>query len=130
MRFIGEGVSPVDVVMDAGQENGGDNSGARPMELLLMGVAACASMDIIQILSKRRKELRDYWVEIDGARKDEHPRYFDTIHLVFHLESDELTDKEVKRAIELSKDKYCSAWANLSGKTEISFDYKIHKESN
>lgn len=128
LAFDGEGAqSSTRVTIDASKSAGGEESGPSPMELFLMSIAGCASIDIIMILRKRRKTINDYWVEITGERRAEKPSYFTAIHMHFHLVSDQLTDKEVSRAIELSESTYCSAWNNLDPtKTTVTYDYTIH----
>ncbi len=129
MAFYGEGEnSPNQVVLDAGKGAGGNEEGPSPMELLLLSLAGCASMDIKVVLNKRRKQLDDYWVEITGERRDEPPKYYESIHMSFHFKGEDLTDKEVSRAIELSETTYCSVWNNFDpDKTKITYDYVIHE---
>ncbi len=132
LAFEGKGSqSEFRVQMDASKSAGGDATGLSPMEMFLMSIAGCASIDIIMILQKRRKEIKDYWVEITGERREEKPSYFTSIHMSFHLVSQDLTEKEVARAIELSETKYCSAWNNIDpNKTTITHDYVILQDTD
>lgn len=125
MTFLGESPSGNSVVMDAGVESGGNNMGVRPMEMLLLGMGGCASIDVIMILKKARQDVVDCWVELDGARVDDHPRYFNKIHAKFFVKGNNIDAKHVERAIQLSMDKYCSASAQMAGLAEITTEFEI-----
>ncbi|MDQ0229560.1 OsmC family protein [Metabacillus malikii] len=112
-----------EIIMDASEEVGGLNSGARPTELLLNAVAGCTGIDIISILQKMRLEPASFQISVEGNRADEHPKRFTTIHIHYALEGD-LPDAKVIRAIELSKDKYCSVSHSLNA--EITVSYSIN----
>ncbi len=128
MNFSGQGeMSETKVAIGANPAAGGDGTGSSPMELFLMSLAGCASIDIMMILNKRRKSVSDYWVEVTGTRRDEIPKVFTSIHLTFHFRGKDLNEQEVERAIKLSEEKYCSAWNNIDQeKTAITYDYMIH----
>jgi putative redox protein len=78
------------------------------MDIILEAAAACTSMDVLPMLEKRRKTVDEWSVELDGVRADEHPRVFTSIHMAFYLKSPDVSAKELRDAIELSKTKYCS----------------------
>ncbi|UTW64986.1 OsmC family protein [bacterium SCSIO 12643] len=98
-----------------------DNSDAhpiRPMELLLMGVAGCSSVDVIGILNKQRQKIDDYKVVVHGERVKAIPAIFKSIHVEFHLLGD-IQPEKAQRAIHLSIDKYCSVSKMLEQATNI-----------
>lgn len=97
------------VWMDGPAEKGGENRGARPMEMLLMGLGGCSSFDVTQTLQKSRQKVSDCVCEITAQRADAIPAVFTEIHLHFVVTGDSLDDKKVERAIHLSAEKYCSA---------------------
>ena len=113
------------VRMDGTTEIGGLEGGFSPMQLLLAGVGGCSAIDIIGILEKQKQDLQDLKVVVDGDRqnKDTYSE-FKTIHLNFIFTGD-LDDKKVKRAIDLSLDKYCSVSKALEKGSEISYSYEI-----
>ena len=114
------------VVMDGPPEHGGTNQGARPMEMLLMGVGGCASFDVVHILKKSRQDVTGCVAELEADRVDDVPAVFSKIHLHFVVSGNKLKDALVKRAVELSAEKYCSASIMLSkGGVEISHSYEI-----
>ncbi|WP_158212422.1 OsmC family protein [Natranaerobius trueperi] len=129
LTFIGTGEnSCTEVTLDASKQAGGDDNGPSPMEMMLMSLASCASIDMVLILSKKRKKkITEYWVEAFGKRRDETPKYFEKIHMTFHLKGEDLNNQEVKKALELTEEKYCSVWHCFDpDKTEITYDYVIH----
>lgn len=123
MAFSGMTPSGHDIQMDAAPEVGGENTGARPTELLLQAVAGCTGIDIISILQKMRLEPTTFQMDVKGERADNHPRRFTTINIHYALEGD-LPEDKVIRAIQLSKDKYCSVSHSLS--SEITVSYSIN----
>ena len=125
MTFLGESPSGHSVVMDAGIESGGNDKGIRPMEMLLLGMGGCSSIDVMMILKKARQDVHDCWVELEGTRADDHPRYFNKIHAKFFVKGNNIDPKHVERAIELSRDKYCSASVQLGALAEITTEFEI-----
>ncbi|MGB0723225.1 MAG: OsmC family protein [Gammaproteobacteria bacterium] len=123
--FVGEAPSGHAVVMDGPPEGGGRNLGVRPMEMLLLGMGGCTAYDVVSILKKSRQDVRDCYVEIEAQRADSVPKVFTRIHVHFVVEGKGLTDDRVKRAVELSADKYCSASIMLGKAAEISHDFEI-----
>jgi len=97
----------------------------RPMELLLLGMGGCTSFDMIQMLKKGRQDVRDCVVEIDSERSEEIPKVFTKINVHYKVTGKDLKEAQVKRAVELSTQKYCSASIMLGETAEISHDYEI-----
>jgi putative redox protein len=125
VMFVGESGSGHAVVMDGAPEAGGRNLGLRPMELVLLGVGGCTSFDVVSILKKQRQNVYDCVAELQAERADSDPKVFTKIHIHFVVTGKALKDEQVKRAIELSADKYCSASIMLKPGVEITHDYKI-----
>jgi len=109
-----------EIKMDAAEEVGGTNSGARPTELLLNAVAGCTGIDIISILTKMRLNPTKFYIDVQGQRADAHPKKFTEIHIHYALEGN-LPEEKVIRAIELSMDKYCSVSHSLSSSIHASY---------
>src|SRR5699024_12328281 len=99
--------------------------GPRPMELILLGVGGCSAMDVMHILKKARQDVRDCRIELDGTRAETEPKVFTDIHLRFIVTGDNLNEKHVARAVQLSAEKYCSASIMLSASVNITHDYRI-----
>ncbi len=125
MSFVGESGSGHSVVMDGAPEAGGRNLGIRPMEMLLLGLGGCTAFDVVSILKKSRQDLVDCEVEIEAERAEEVPKVFTRIHIHFIVSGTDLDDGKVKKAVELSADKYCSASRMLEKTAEITHDYEI-----
>jgi putative redox protein len=124
--FLGESGSGHTVVMDGPPDHGGRNMGVRPMEMLLLGLGGCASFDVISILQKSRQQVRDCRVEIQATRADAVPAVFEKIEMVFVVEGKNLKEAQVRRAVELSAEKYCSASIMLEAAgVEISHRYEV-----
>ncbi len=128
MSFVAEADSGHALVMDGSVEIGGRNLGPRPMELLLMGLGGCSSIDVVMILQKSRQDIRDCVVEISARRADQDPKVFTEIHLHFVVSGKALDPKRVAHAIDLSTEKYCSASIMLGKTAVITHDYEIREE--
>jgi len=126
VSFLGESGTGHTVVMDGPEDHGGRNIGMRPMETLLIGMGGCASFDVVSILKKSRQQVTDCVAEIEAERADEVPAVFTKIHLHFKVSGVNLKESQVKRAVELSAEKYCSASIML-GKAgvEITHGYEM-----
>jgi putative redox protein len=107
--FVGESGSGHSLVMDGPEDLGGRNLGPRPMEMLLLGAGGCAMYDVISMLKKSRQELSDCRVEIQAQRADAVPAVFTALNMHFVVSGRDLKESHVKRAVELSAEKYCSA---------------------
>jgi len=125
--FLGESGSGHAVVMDGPPDHGGRNLGVRPMEMLLLGLGGCTMFDVMMILTKARQDVRDCIVEIDAERAEDEPKVFTKIHAHFRVIGKGLKEDRVKRAIELSSEKYCSASIMLGAMAEITHDYEIEE---
>lgn len=126
-QFIGESASGHSIVMDGPPDHGGRNMGVRPMEMLLLGLGGCSSFDVMSILTKARQLVTDCRVELTAERADGVPSPFTKIHMQFIVTGKELKDAQVKRAVELSATKYCSASIMLEAAgVAMSHGYEIH----
>ena len=113
------------VVMDGPPEGGGRNLGPRPMEMLLLSMAACSTYDVVTILQKAREEIADCDIRITANRAPNHPKIFTDIHLHFIISGKNVKGKNVDRAIKLSAEKYCSASIMLGAMAKITHDFEI-----
>ena len=125
VAFVGESESGHAFVMDGAAEGGGRNLGPRPMEVVLLGTGGCSAYDVVTILRKARQKVRDCTVEIDAERADKEPKVFTRIHMHFVVTGSQLKPAQVKRAVELSADKYCSASIMLGKTAQITHDFEI-----
>ncbi|MBA4286420.1 MAG: OsmC family protein [Xanthomonadaceae bacterium] len=123
--FIAESGSGHAIVVDGPAEIGGRNLGPRPMELMLMSVGSCSAVDIVQILKKARQPVNGCEVKVSGERADTDPKVFLKIHLHFVVSGAGLSENHVKRAVQLSAKKYCSASIMLGKAAEITHSHEI-----
>jgi len=124
-HFEAVGVAGVPVHMDGSPDIGGENAGARPMEMILMGLGGCSAIDIVLILQKQRQVIEDMAVSIEGERvPNETPSVFSKIHVHYTFKGD-LQVEKVARAIELSMEKYCSVTAILNKTAVITHSFSI-----
>lgn len=125
-QFVAEAGSGHAVVVDGPAEGGGRNLGVRPMELVLMGVGACTAYDVVHILKKSRQPVERCVAELSAERADSEPKVFTKIHVHFVVTGRGLAAAAVKRAVELSAEKYCSASIMLGrAGVEITHDFEI-----
>ncbi|WP_150306017.1 OsmC family protein [Pseudomonas saliphila] len=124
--FIGESGSGHTLVMDGPPEAGGRNMGVRPMETVLIGLGGCASYDVVSILRKARQDIRDVQTVLESERAETEPKVFTAVHVHFIVSGKNLKEQHVKRAVELSAEKYCSA-SIMFGRAgvKMSHDYEI-----
>lgn len=109
------------VIIDSAQQ-----LGAKPMELILMGLGGCASYDVVSILQKSRQNVADVQCELTANRADSIPAVFTDIHLHFIIKGTDIKEAQVKKAVELSAEKYCSASRMLeNGGVKITHNYQI-----
>lgn len=125
VSFVGETESGHQVSMDGAPEAGGRNRGARPMEVMLLGMGGCTAFDVVHILRKARQEVSDCTAYIDAERADADPKVFTRIHVHFVVSGNNLKPAQVERAIHLSAEKYCSASIMLAKTAAITHDYEI-----
>ncbi|MGB4466823.1 MAG: OsmC family protein [Azovibrio sp.] len=125
MSFVAETGSGHMVTMDGAPEAGGRNLAPRPMEMLLAGTGGCTAFDIVMILKKGRHQVSGCDVRLEAERADSDPKVFTRIHFHFRVSGKNLKPEAVARAIDLSKDKYCSASIMLGKTAAITHDFDI-----
>jgi len=124
LQFVGRADSGHAVVMDAARDMGGADSAARPVELLLIALGGCTGIDVLSILRKMRLKIRSFEIQIRGERVEEEPKVFREIWVKYTVRGD-VPEKSLKRAIDLSRSKYCSVGAMLGKCAEIHYEYEI-----
>jgi putative redox protein len=107
--FLAESATGHTVVMDGPEDLGGRNMGLRPMEMLLLGAGGCSIYDVLSMLKKSRQKVVDCRVELEADRAEEVPAVFTRINMHFIVTGVGLKESQVKRAVQLSAEKYCSA---------------------
>jgi putative redox protein len=127
MQFVAESAGH-SIVVD-GAPGFGRDTGMPPMRLLLLGAAGCSAMDVVHILKNRmRKPVTGLRIEVQSEQAEEHPKVYTRIEFKYLLKGRGLKDKDVRRAIELSNTKFCSAAIMLAKTAEIVTSYEIEEE--
>ena len=128
MAFEGAAASGHVVRMDADMAGGGEDSAARPMEFIALGLAGCTGMDVISILGKKHQDVKDFEIKVHVDKADEYPKVFTKAVIEYLITGKNIDEAAVLRAIALSADKYCPAQAMLSKAFPIELRYKIFEE--
>ena len=123
--FVSSNDSNQSIVMDSPTSKGGEKIGPSPMEVVLMGLSACAGIDVKLILTKAKQSFSDIEVQVTADRREEIPRIYTDINLHFVVTGHDLSEKQVARAISLSAEKYCSVMLMLAGNVDIETSYEI-----
>jgi len=124
-RFVGESGTGHTIVLGTGKDTEGRTQCPSPMELVLLGTGGCSAFDVVHILDKGREPIEDCVVELDADRADGDPAVFTHIHMHFVVKGRGVNPDKVARAIQLSRDKYCSASAMMAKTAEISSDFEV-----
>lgn len=128
LQFVGINERNSAVVMDGLPAAGGEGAGMKPTELLLVALAGCTAMDVISVMKKKRQEVREFSVSVEGSQRQDYPQSFNEIKLVYRVKGDNIDEEALKRSIELSEEKYCSVRMTILGMPEvanITYSYEI-----
>lgn len=128
LSFDGTPDSGFVIPLGTSPEVGGDNDGARPLELFLVGLAGCTGMDVISILQKKRQDVTAFELRVHADKATEHPKVFTHIQVEYVISGRQIDPAAVERAVELSVNKYCPAQAMLSKAVKIDHTVTIHQE--
>ena len=125
LKFEGAFSTGHSIVLDGSSDHGGGDEGPRPVEMLLMGLAGCTGMDVIAILRKKRQSVSSFRVLVTGERREDHPRVFQKIHLVYEITGTGIDVEGVRQAVHLSETKYCSVSAMLRKAVDITTEVRV-----
>jgi putative redox protein len=124
MQFEGTTQSGQTVKLDSTKDQAAA-IGPSPVEMVLQALGGCTAMDIVSILKKMRRTITSLVLEIEGERREEYPRIFTHIHILYKLVSPDATEQELDRAIRLSEEKYCSVSGMLRPTVKITTSYEL-----
>ena len=125
MTFIGKAGTNHLVPMDTTPEFDGDSSATKPLELLLIALGGCTGMDIVPLFKKMRQDVTAVELNITAERSEEHPKVYTRIDIEYVVTGKALEDDKVKRAIELSQEKYCSVSAMLKKACPVNYSVRV-----
>ena len=107
MAFDSSNPSGINLTIDAGEEDGGKGEGYRPKALMLSSLAGCSGVDVAMLIRKMKLQVDDFTIDITGKLTEEHPKYYDEVLVQYHFYGDDLNEKKLLRAVDLSVTKYC-----------------------
>lgn len=110
------------VIVDADPQFGGEDNGPLPKPLVLTSLSGCTGMDVISLLKKMRVEHKDFSISVDGELTEEHPKYYKSIHLVYTISVKEEDQAKVKKAIDMSQERYCGVSYMLGKSSELTYE--------
>jgi putative redox protein len=113
------------LIIDAEENVGGHDKGMRPKKLLLTSLAGCTGMDVISILKKMHIEPEIFNVRVDGSLTEEHPKQYESMHIIYEFKGNNLPEDKLLKAIELSQEKYCGVLATLRKAVKVTYEIKI-----
>jgi putative redox protein len=129
VRFVHTGTGGHSIVTDGLPGNGiGQGQGFKPSELLLAAIAGCSGYDVAEIMAKQRQKLTSMTITVNSTQASEPPNTFESFDLHFTFRGKGINETFIKRAIELSKTKYCSVIATVAGKATVATSYDIEQE--
>jgi putative redox protein len=120
LYFVGTTQRGYEVEFDVKYEEG-----CSPTETLLLSVAGCLSIDVVHILKKMRCEITSYEMTAEGRRRLTPPQYYESIDLMIHISGKGVKPAKIDRAIELSRNKYCSVYHSLRKDLVVNVNYEI-----
>ncbi len=125
LKFEGTSAFGHKIVTDGGKQGGGEESGYKPTELILYGIAGCAGIDVVRILEKQKQKLTSLEIELTAHQNENYPKPFHTIEVKYIARGDDLNEKKLAKAIELSESKYCVVSQTLQNETKMVSSYEI-----
>ena len=126
MKFESDNPSGHTLIIDAGQDSGGEGAGLRPKALMLSALAGCSGLDVISILDKMKVKLDDYKMIIHGVLTEEHPKYYHEVNVEYHFYGSNLNENKIKKAVKLSDDKYWGVMEMFKKFAKININIIFH----
>jgi putative redox protein len=113
------------LIMDADPAFGGREQGPRPKRLLLAALGGCTGMDVISLLKKMRVEHEGFRITAEGETSTEHPMVYTSIHLVYEFRGSNLPVEKLRKAVDLSQERYCSVSAMLRQAAKLTYEVRV-----
>lgn len=127
LQFVGTSESGHAIVMDGPEKSGGQNTGMSPMELLLVALGGCTGMDVASVLTKKKQPFTSLEVITRGTKSEHDPKWYESVTIEYVIRGKGVSEDAVKRAIELSFEKYCSVKATFENASKVGFSYRIEE---
>ena len=130
MKFESTNPSGHNLFIDAGEENGGKSEGYLPKALMLSSLAGCSGLDVASLIKKMKLKVDDFKIEIDANLTEEHPKFYDKVSMEFHFYGNDLNEKKLQRAVDLSIEKYCGVMEMFRQFAELKTGVHFHKKQD
>jgi putative redox protein len=127
MQFESDNPSDISLVMDAGEESGGDGKGYRPKALMLSSLAGCSGLDVVSLLKKMHAEVAEFRIDITAELTEDHPKYYNKVKVDYHFSDTELQPKKIQKAVNLSVTKYCGVMEMFRQFAEVEIEIFLHE---
>jgi putative redox protein len=116
------------IMMDASEDFGGTNSGMAPKAMMLSSLAGCSGLDVVSVLDKMKASVEDFYMTVEGELTDEHPKYYHTVTVEYHFTGKDLNESKIKKAVDLSVDKYCGVMEMFRQFAEVKTSIHYHNK--
>lgn len=126
MKFESTNPSGLNLFIDAGPENDGNGEGYRPKALMLSALAGCSGLDVASLIKKMKLEIDDFKIEIEANLTEEHPKYYDKVAMHFHFYGNNMNEKKLQKAVDLSVEKYCGVMEMFRRFSDIEVKTHFH----
>jgi putative redox protein len=113
------------LIIDAKPEVGGTDKGPPPKPLMMVALAGCTGIDVASLLKKMRIDFDEFNVKVEGDITEEHPKHFTGMHIIYEFRGKDLPMDKLKRAIELSQDRYCGVSESYRKAMKLTYEIKI-----
>lgn len=124
MSFEAE-VEGFKIAIDADHEVGGKKKGPKPKSLMMVALAGCTGMDVVSLLNKMRVNYESLNIKIEGHLTEEHPKHYTRMKVVYEIQGDNIDIRKVRKAVDLSKEKYCGVSYSYKGIMDLEYDIRI-----
>ncbi len=128
MTFESTNPSGNNLQIDIAKEDGGDGNGYRPKALMLSGLAGCSGLDVAALIKKMKLDVAAFNIETIANLTDEHPKYYDKVVIEYHFHGDNLVEKKLQRAVDLSVEKYCGVMEMFRKFAELEIKTIFHHQ--
>ena len=128
MKFESTNPSGHNLFIDVSEEDGGKSEGYRPKALMLSSLAGCSGLDVASLIKKMKLEVANFKIEIDANLTEEHPKYYDKVAMHFHFYGNDLNEKKLQKAVDLSIEKYCGVMEMFRQFSELKIETHFHKK--
>ena len=127
MQFESDNPSGISLVMDVGEESGGEGKGYRPKALMLSSLAGCSGLDVVSLLKKMHAEVAEFRIDVTAELTEEHPKFYNKVKVDYHFSDTELQPKQIQKAVNLSVTKYCGVMEMFRQFAEVEIEIFLHE---